>query len=161
FVRRRRLMGVHEPRGARVTENGLVYEPWPVPRRDPARSLRVGVILDDFSRVAFGVEWEQVLLDPTSWSEQIDHLDLVFVESAWNGNGGAWQYHLTGPTAPRPALVEMLAACTAHGVPTVFWNKEDPAHFDDFLDTARLFDRVYTTDVDRVAAYREALGHDR
>ncbi|WP_374108522.1 glycosyltransferase [Isoptericola sp. S6320L] len=161
FIRRRRMMGVQSAAGARSTQDGLVYEPWPAPRRDPSRSLRVGVILDDFSRLAFGYEWEQVLLKPSSWSEQLGALDLVFVESAWNGNGGAWQYHLTGPTAPRPAVVEMLAACRERGIPTVFWNKEDPAHFEDFLETASLFDRVYTTDVNRISAYREALGHDR
>lgn len=82
FIRRRRMLGPYEPRGARVTSNGLAYEPWTPPQRPPARPLRVGVVLDDFSRMAFGVEWEQVLLAPSSWSEQLDGLDLVFVESA-------------------------------------------------------------------------------
>jgi hypothetical protein len=42
----------------------------------------------------------------------------------------------------------------------VFWNKEDPAHHQDFLDAARLFDHVVTTDASLVDAYRAALGHD-
>ncbi len=88
-------------------------------------------------------------------------LDLLFVESAWHGNGDAWQYHLAGPSAPRPALVELLAWCREQGVPTVFWNKEDPAHYDDFLATARLFDHVLTTDEGRLPAYRRDLGHER
>ncbi|WP_277209335.1 glycosyltransferase [Isoptericola croceus] len=161
FIRRRRLWGDHQPRGARSTHEGLVYDPWPASPPRPARPLRAGVVLDDFSRWALGDEWEQVLLKPSTWREQLDGLDLVFAESAWNGNGGAWKYHLTGPTAPRPALVEMLAACRERGLPTTFWNKEDPAHFEDFLETASLFDRVYTTDVNLLPAYREALGHDR
>ena len=160
-LRRRRATGP-VGRGGWFTKDGLTFEPWAIPDRAPARPLRVGVILDDFSRMAFAPEWEQVLLKPSTWREDLDAgLDLVFIESAWNGNGGAWQYHLTGPTAPRPALVELLAACREAGVPAVFWNKEDPAHFEDFLDTARLFDHVYTTDVGRLDAYREALGHDR
>ncbi|WP_235915398.1 glycosyltransferase family protein [Puerhibacterium puerhi] len=159
-LRRRRILGPQRT-PHRTADGAPVYEPWPVPEREPARPLRVGVILDEFSRLAFGYEWQQVLLKPSAWPEQLEGLDLVFVESAWKGNGGAWQYHLTGPTAPRPALVEMLAACRDRGVPTAFWNKEDPAHFEDFLDTARLFDRVYTTDTTVVPAYRERLGHDR
>ncbi|WP_435736968.1 glycosyltransferase [Cellulosimicrobium sp. PMB13] len=148
----------------------MTFEPWtPVERPVVRPSLRVGVVLDDFSRLAFGFEWDQVALTPQSWRTELDAsrdgdspgLDLLFVESAWNGNAGAWQYHLTGPTAPRPALVELLAACRERGVPTVFWNKEDPVHFEDFLDAAALFDHVYTTDVGRVDAYRERLGHDR
>lgn len=140
------------------------YRPWePAPRRVDDSAPRVGVVLDDFSRIAFDPEWDQVLLKPSSWQATLADgtLDLVFVESAWAGNGGAWRYHLTGPTAPRPALVEMLAWCREHDVPTVFWNKEDPAHFDDFLETARLFDHVLTTDVERVDDYRRELGHDR
>ncbi|MDO8143929.1 glycosyltransferase [Isoptericola sp. 178] len=161
FLRRRRILGDHTAQGATATDTGLAYEPWATTERPPARPLRVGVVLDDFSRLAFGSEWDQVLLKPSTWTEQLDGLELVFVESAWAGNGGAWKFHLTGPTAPRPAVTEMLAACRERGIPTVFWNKEDPVHFEDFLDTARLFDRVYTTDVNRLAAYSEALGHDR
>lgn len=145
-----------------MTDDGLVFAPWTLPQRPPARALKVGVILDDFSRLAFGYEWEQVLLKPSSWREQLDGgLDLVFVESAWNGNGGAWQYHLTGPTAPRSAVVELLGACRDRGIPTVFWNKEDPAHFEDFIETAALFDRVYTTDSTKIPEYVERLGHER
>ena len=139
------------------------FEPWPVPGRAPRRpGLRVGVILDDFSRMAFAPEWDQVVLRPSSWRQQVaDGLDLLFVESAWHGNSDAWQYALTGPSAPRADLVELLAWCRDAGVPTVFWNKEDPSHYAEFLDTARLFDHVRTTDSDRVPDYRRDLGHDR
>src|SRR5699024_1051455 len=87
--------------------------------------------------------------------------DLVFTESAWEGNGGSWKYHLVGATAPRPAIVELTAYCRDNGIPTVFWNKEDPPHFVDFLDTARLFDYVFTTDGDKIPDYVDRLGHDR
>ncbi|MFJ2519784.1 glycosyltransferase [Cellulosimicrobium cellulans] len=169
YLRRRSVPRPAGARGAIRSESGVTFEPWTVSDRAAARpALRVGVILDDFSRLAFGFEWDQVALTPASWRDELDHerdggpgLDLLFVESAWNGNAGAWQYHLTGTSAPRPAFVELVAACRERGVPTVFWNKEDPAHFEDFLDAAALFDHVYTTDVGRVEAYRERLGHDR
>ncbi|MEK8227730.1 hypothetical protein NKG05_18920 [Oerskovia sp. M15] len=74
---------------------------------------------------------------------------------------GAWQYHLTGTSAPRPAFIELVTFCREQGIPTVFWNKEDPVHFEDFLESAALFDRVCTTDVNRVPDYVERLGHDR
>ena len=88
---------------------------------------------------------------PSRWREQVAEapLDLLFVESAWHGNGDAWQYALTGTSAPRPALVELVAWCRENGMPTVFWNKEDPVHYADFLDTAKLFDHVCTTDSER------------
>ena len=66
-----------------------------------------------------------------------------------------------GPSAPRPAITELVAHCQEKGIPTVFWNKEDPPHFEDFLPTAALFDHVYTTDENLVPEYRQRLGHDR
>ena len=145
--RRRRAVSAHQPTGAfaRRADGSLDVAAWPLPERAPRRpDLRVGVILDDFSRLALGFEWEQVELVPGRWRDQVEQtpLDLLFVESAWHGNGDAWQYALTGSSAPRPELVRARRWCREHGIPTVFWNKEDPLHFDDFLDTARLFDHV-------------------
>src|SRR5699024_9558730 len=108
----------------------------------------VAVILDDFSMLAWSYEFETVAVTPGSWREQLAEapVDLLLVESAWHGNKDAWQYQLTGSKAPSEPLRELVAHCREQGVPTVFWNKEDPPHFEDFLDTARLFDQVFTTD---------------
>jgi spore maturation protein CgeB len=143
---------------------GLTFPELPVPDAPLRRTgLRVAVVLDDFSRLALGFEWQQVPVRPSGWRAVLEAgpVDLLFVESAWHGNGGAWRYHLAGDSAPRPALAELVAWCRERGVPTVFWNKEDPAHYADFLATARLFDHVFTTDVDRLPHYRRDLGHDR
>ncbi|WP_158316690.1 glycosyltransferase family protein [Agrococcus pavilionensis] len=129
----------------------------------PAPALRVGVILDEFSAAAFAPEWHQLKLLPNEWMLQLDEvsLDMLFVESAWSGNDGAWRYQLVGPNAPSASLVDLVRACRDRGIPTVFWNKEDPPHFEDFIDTAALFDWVFTSDGDRIPAYRERLKHER
>ncbi|SKC38959.1 glycosyltransferase family protein [Krasilnikoviella flava] len=161
FARRRRTDGPYAGLRAHVEPDRLTYDPWPLPVRAASRTVRAGVVLDDFSFLALGYEWEQVRLTPESWRSEVADLDLLFVESAWRANGGAWQYQLTGPSAPGDDVRALVAACRERGIPTVFWNKEDPVHFEDFVDTAALFDRVYTTDVGRLDAYRARLGHDR
>lgn len=160
-LRRRRRKNWRPARLFAVRGGGRDFAPWRWPDAAPRRTLRVGIIADPFTLASFRYEWEQVPLTPSGWQRQLDGLDLVLVESAWAGNDKAWQYHLTGPTAPRPAVIELAAGCRERGIPTVFWNKEDPTHFEDFLDTARLFDHVFTTDAECVPAYRERLGHDR
>lgn len=161
FLRRRSRNAWRPARLFNDKRRGREFTPWPWPAAAPRRTVRVGIIADAFTLGSFRYEWDQVELLPDRWRQQLDGLDLVFVESAWAGNGKAWQYHLTGTSAPRPAVVELLAACRDRGIPSVFWNKEDPTHFEDFLDTARLADWVFTTDSERVAVYRKRLGHDR
>lgn len=137
---------------------------WPVVERAPRRpGLRVGVIMDTFSARAWGYEFEVLELTADGWRDQLAEqpIDLLLVESAWAGSGGSWRYQLTGSRAPTQSLRDLVLACQENGTPTVFWNKEDPPHFEDFLDTARLFDRVLTTDVNLLERYRRELGHDR
>ncbi len=131
--------------------------------RDLEDNLNVAVILDDFSMKSWSPEWNVTPIGVKSWSSQLEeaNFDLLFVESAWAGNGGDWSYHLTGTSAPRPAFIEMVNAFKAKGVPAVFWNKEDPPHFEDFLDSAKLFDFVFTSDSRMIERYKQELGHDR
>lgn len=168
--RRRTRLGLNPAPAERRTGKGALpgYTPQGIAGNSVNRSrsrsaVRVAVILDEFSHAAWGPEWDVEPLTPATWEQQLaeNKFDLLFVESAWNGNDGAWQYHLTGPTAPRPALVAMVQAFAAAGVPTVFWNKEDPPHYADFLETARLFDAVLTSDARKVPEYHHDLGHTR
>ncbi|GLW09969.1 glycosyl transferase [Microtetraspora sp. NBRC 13810] len=131
----------------------------PVVRPD----LKVAVILDDFSRMAFRYEWDQIEFGLKDWPEIFAEKrpDLLFCESAWHGNQGRWRYQMTGTNAPKQELRDLVAWCQAEDIPTVFWNKEDPPNFDFFIDTAKLFDYVFTCDGDMVPRYREVLGHDR
>ncbi|MDK1329050.1 glycosyltransferase [Arthrobacter sp. zg-Y1143] len=123
----------------------------------------MAVILDDFSSEAFRYEWNQVSLTRNNWRKQLESElpDLLFVESAWAGNDGEWRYQLTGETGPKTDFRELIAYCRSKGVPTVFWNKEDPPHYEDFLDAARLFDIVFTSDSNRIESYVRDLGHSR
>ncbi|MDI9579123.1 MAG: glycosyltransferase [Thermobispora sp.] len=125
--------------------------------------LPVAVILDDFSRLAFRYEWDQIEFGLTDWREIFAEKrpELLFVESAWFGNQGRWRYQMTGTNAPKKELRELVAWFKEQGIPTVFWNKEDPPNFDHFIETAKLFDYVFTCDGDMIPKYREILGHDR
>ncbi|MGO4385537.1 glycosyltransferase family protein [Specibacter sp. RAF43] len=111
--------------------------------------------------MAFKYEWNTIALDPEGWPIQLEGLELVFIESAWAGNQRLWRGKIGGPDGPAKPLVELLAACREARIPTVFWNKEDPPHYADFLPAAKLFDFVFTSDQNRLPYYRRDLGHDR
>jgi len=129
----------------------------------PRTEHKVMVIADEFTAAAFESEWHQIRPTPKNWRELLDshEISMLFVESAWEGNDGAWKYHLVGQSAPRPAVIELVTECRQRRIPAVFWNKEDPPHFKDFLETAKLADFVFTTEGDLVDEYIQILGHDQ
>jgi glycosyltransferase involved in cell wall biosynthesis/spore maturation protein CgeB len=119
--------------------------------------LRVGIVADEFTTATLSSTCEVVPLDRSGWREQLDGLDLVFLESAWNGNDGSWHRAVGQYSDEEHADVRaLLDRARELGIPSVFWNKEDPIHFARFLGTASLCDHVFTTDADTIPGYLSA-----
>lgn len=135
----------------------------PSPRPARFADIHVATILDDFSTAAWSHEFTTHPVTPNTWQQtlQTQKIDLLLVESAWAGNQGTWRYKLTGNNAPAPELTALVDYCKNNKIPTIFWNKEDPPHYQDFLNTARLFDVVFTSDSNKIPDYRKDLGHHR
>lgn len=155
----RRLKRIFDQRVKTVPANAVSKQSVP-----PRTALRVGAILDEFSWDCFAPEADLVELDPSLWRNQFDEipLDLVFVESAWRGNRGKWNYAINKFASRDPNhLAELLEHARRVGVPAVFWNKEDPVNFDEFITAASQFPAILTTDADIVAKYVDRVGHGR
>lgn len=124
----------------------------------------LAVILDEFTTDCLRPECRLQDLRPGHWKKVLeqDRPDAIFVESAWSGNDGAWLNRLANlkPEAD-PELPSLLRWAQQQRIPSVFWNKEDPVHFDRFIDAARLFSHVFTTDAGCIPQYQQQLGHDR
>jgi SAM-dependent methyltransferase/glycosyltransferase involved in cell wall biosynthesis len=134
-----------------------------IPDGPVACGTKVAVILDVFSTDAFRYEWQQIQFGPDDWREVLERERpaMLFVESAWHGNGGRWTNMMSAAGGAKPPLRDLIAWCKQQGIPTVFWNKEDPPNYDRFIETAKLFDHVFTVDADCIPRYVEAVGHDR
>ncbi|WP_411562743.1 glycosyltransferase [Pseudomonas shirazensis] len=126
----------------------------------PASALKVACIMDEFTFGSYRHECNLQALTPTHWKAELESFrpELLFIESAWRGKDDLWGSKV-GHNSQE--LQSILAWCREHNVPTVFWNKEDPVHFETFLTTARQFDHVFTTDIDCIHRYKGALGHER
>jgi ubiquinone/menaquinone biosynthesis C-methylase UbiE/spore maturation protein CgeB len=138
--------------------------PCPPRPRPSAGRLRVGAILDEFTAACFGPECSLVTFRPDNWKTVLEQNppDLLFVESAWHGNGGSWQYKIASfQKSMGEELVDVVNFCRTREIPTVFWNKEDPPHFERFIRRAPLFDVVFTSDADMIPRYRPVVQHDR
>jgi hypothetical protein len=134
----------------------LLAQPVVIPRRP---DLVVASILDPFSIEAFQHEFTLVNLRRDDWRSQLKETppDLLLVESAWRGADGRWTKALSDPGGPADDVAELVDICRSAGIPTVFWNKEDPPNFDRFVRTARIFDHVFTVDEACVERYEREI----
>lgn len=124
------------------------------------KELRVAGILDELSCFCFPYECKFLELDIVNYIERMEEFkpQLLFIESAWHGLKNHWYTKVYNLSIE---IREILIWCREHKVPTVFWNKEDPVHFDTFFGVASWFDWVYTTDMDCVPLYKRLLKHNR
>ncbi len=141
----------------------LSYPPMPIAEAK-SNGPPVAAILDTFTEHSLRYEANLLLLSRENWRDQIDGTRpaFLFVESAFSGNNRDWRHKIVRcENLEDNPLRELVQYCKSQGIPTVFWNKEDPPHFDDFIGAAREFDYIFTSDADCIPTYREALGHDR
>ena len=138
-----------------------VYESQ-TPTSRPLSALRVGVIGDEFTRSTLEDSFNVELLGRNSWSEQLNtepKFDMIFVESAWEGNEGDWHRAVGHYSDEESAdLRGLLELAREKEIPTVFWNKEDPIHISRFAPNAALFDHVFTTDANMIPRYMKTEG---
>ena len=122
-------------------------------------NTKVACIMDDFTFQSYSPEANLYQLTPENYLEELANFEpeLLFIESAWRGKDDLWGSKVGHRSTE---VINIVEWCKQRNIPTVFWNKEDPIHFETFLSTAKLFDFVFTTDIDCIHRYKAALGHD-
>ena len=122
------------------------------------RELRVAAVVDEFTEACLAPEVQLTNLDARTWRFQlaVSRPDVLFVESAWRGRRDSWQNRIARYAGPADdTLRKLVTHCRNKGIPTVFWNKEDPVCFDRFVDRAALFDYIFTTDANTIPDYEK------
>ncbi|NKY09737.1 glycosyltransferase family protein [Cellulomonas hominis] len=143
---------------------------WYRPRHHETTTSRIAVICDEFTFNSLAPDADLIALQPDTWREQFEahRPEIFFCESAWAGmpkDRSPWKGQIYSSIRfgyeNRKILLEILNHCKRAGIPTVFWNKEDPTHFadriNDFVATASLFDHILTTAEECVDDYRKLL----
>ena len=124
----------------------------------------IALIADDLTRHCLLPECRIVNLTPLNyrWALRFWKPDLLLVESAWNGYRNTWKYRIASypdhPERNNRALAAAVTLARDLNIPTAFWNKEDGVHFGRFIDSARLFDHIFTVDENCIPRYREIVG---
>ncbi|WP_300300246.1 glycosyltransferase family protein [Anaerosolibacter sp.] len=128
------------------------------------RDMNVICILDEFSYECFKHECNLIQITPGNYMDILNStaVDMLLVESAWIGDNGKWCDKIANlEDTNDPSLRDLVHQCRERRIPTVFWNKEDPMFFNSFIDAAKLFDYVFTTDENSLDRYKSKLQHSR
>lgn len=131
-------------------------------------NLRIAVVCDNLTWANFKAETDAVYITPATWRTTMEQFrpNVFFCEAAWKGLHNEWEgrvfHDRTLSVDNRFILKDILCYCKKAHIPTVFWNKEDTPAFDDdpysFIDTAMLFDHIFTTAVECISRYQKK-GH--
>nr|WP_154894960.1 glycosyltransferase [Paenibacillus xylanexedens] len=142
------------------------------PQIQDVKELKIAMIADEFTYESFKNECDVIYLSPKNWKETMirEKPRVFFCESAWSGKDplkrewkGKIYSSINFKSENRTELLEILQYCKTNKIKTVFWNKEDPSHYEDkvhnFIDTALRFDYIFTTAYECVDRYKSDYGH--
>lgn len=133
----------------------------------PPSKLRIALIADELTTLDLSPEADIWQITPQNWywKFKLSKPDILFVESAWRGYQNSWRQRIADRSSTNKldaTLSDILDYCQKNNIPTIFWNKEDPVHYERFINTAIHFDLIYTTDRDRIRDYAtNSLCHAR
>lgn len=125
--------------------------------------IKVACILDEFSYESFKYEADFIQLGINNWKQLIINTPPHFLlaEAAWEGYNKEWinkiaNLHLSKDNT----LLAIIKYCNKNNIPTVFWAKEDPCDFKIFIEAAKHFDYIFTTDSNSIVKYKQLLNHN-
>ncbi|PAT06369.1 hypothetical protein CKJ81_05320 [Corynebacterium hadale] len=125
------------------------------------RNAKIGIVADEFLFNSLESAADFVPLTPDNFKSEIPKLDLVLIVSAWRGLDGEWLgLAQQSWETRRIAEEELIPFAKQHDLPVIFYSKEDPPNYANFLGLARLADYVFTSAEEMIPKYKNDLGDD-
>jgi spore maturation protein CgeB len=118
----------------------------------------IAVIFDTFTQSCFSPEFNTICFTPANWKEVLGNIPVkgLFIESAWRGVGDTWREKVVAVSVKtQPEINKLLDWARNQKIPSIFWNKEDPVHFEHFIKVAKRFDYIFTTDAGCIPEYQK------
>jgi hypothetical protein len=126
---------------------------------NPKKNIKFAVISDEFTFNNINSEYYATYI-PRSDIRKINPKDFNFLicESCWLGLDGSWknEFNLYGKKQNiGNDLRDIIIKFKRANILTIFYNKEDPIHFDAFKACSQLFDIIITTDDACIDKYKK------
>jgi spore maturation protein CgeB len=122
------------------------------------KKINFAVIFDTFTQSCFSPEFNTVCFTPSNWKKVLESIPVsgLFIESAWRGIGDTWKDKIANISGKNQSeVIKLVKWAKNHNIPSIFWNKEDPVHFEHFIEVVKNFDFIFTSDADCVPEYQK------
>lgn len=120
-------------------------------------NINIGIITDNLAYDYFKDSANFFYLNHSNYKQVFEQqkLDFIIFVTCWRGIlNNDWAGIATNPDI-KDKLYEILAYCKNKNTPIVFWSKEDPIHYDKFIDIAKRSDFIFTTDENCINKYKQ------
>ncbi|MDD5159926.1 MAG: glycosyltransferase [Sulfuricurvum sp.] len=123
----------------------------------------IALIADELTSKCLEYEANVYFITPLNYKFVLHFFkpDFLFVESTWHGKRDAWKFKIASypehPKRNNKILEKVVNYAKKLNIPTVFWNKEDGVHFERFIESAKLFDHIFTVDENCLSKYRAVV----
>ena len=121
---------------------------------------KIGIVADEFLFAAFKDAAEFVFITPDNWKEVSKETDFLLMVSAWRGLNEEWRGAAQEGSQIRNLIYEIIEEYKNQNKVTVFYSKEDPPNYDNFLGIAKKCDYIFTTCAEVVEKYRNDCNND-
>ena len=118
-------------------------------------NVNVGIVADEFLYNSFKDSANFIYITKSNYKDYADQLDLFFLATTWKGLDMSWR-GLANPNnrKHRQDMFEIIDFYQSKGIKTVFYSKEDPFNYDNFVELAARCDYIFTTEESKVKDYK-------
>lgn len=120
----------------------------------------IGIICDEFLYYSLKDTANFVYIPYTEQINVNTNLDLLLVVSSWRGLDHSWDYVANPNGSKREELIELIQAYKNNDVPTIFYSKEDPISYKEYLSLAQECDYIFTSAKESVEKYKQDTNNE-
>jgi len=117
--------------------------------------INIAIVTDSLAYNYFNNSANLFYVGPNNYKEVINNnnIDLFMFITCWQGmNNEDWR-GMSGNKDIRNQLIEIFRYCRSKNIPSIYWSKEDPVHYDKYHELSRYADYIFTTAVECIPDY--------
>jgi len=117
--------------------------------------INIAIVTDSLAYNYLNNSTNLFYLGPENYKEVIDNndIDLFLFITCWQGmNNKDWR-GISGNPEVRSQLLDIFKYCKSKNIPSVYWSKEDPVHYDRYHELSKYADFIFTTATECILDY--------